>query len=463
VEEAPVNILKGNSIAEGFSEMLDELRNISANGKEYLDAMLERETKRTGISSLKIASNNVFGYYIEVRNTHKDKVPQEWIRKQTLVSAERYITEELKEYETKILGAEEKIVALEQEFFAKLVDWMLQFIDSVQQNAQLIAQLDCLCSFATQAKEANYTRPLLDESFDLDIKEGRHPVIEKQLPPDAPYIANDVFLDRENQQIIMITGPNMSGKSAILRQTALIVLLAQMGSFVPASAVRMGCVDKIFTRVGASDNISMGESTFMVEMNETASILNNLSERSLILLDEIGRGTSTYDGISIAWAISEYLHEHPTRGKTLFATHYHELNEMTETFPRIKNYNVSVKELKETVLFLRKLVPGGSHHSFGIHVAKMAGMPQAVLQRANKILRRLEKSHASEELTEEMKAVSKEEMQLSFFKLDDPLLEELREEILEIDIDTLTPVEALMKLNEIRRMLQRKASVKLKR
>jgi DNA mismatch repair protein MutS len=462
-EEAPVNILKGNSIAEGFSETLDELRNISANGKEYLDEMLERETKRTGISSLKIASNNVFGYYIEVRNTHKDKVPPEWIRKQTLVSAERYITEELKEYETKILGAEEKILALEQEIFAKLVEWMLQFIGSVQQNAALIAQVDCLCSFATQAKEANYTRPLLDETFDLDIKEGRHPVIEKQLPPDAPYIANDVFLDRENQQIIMITGPNMSGKSAILRQTALIVLLAQMGSFVPASAVRMGCVDKIFTRVGASDNISMGESTFMVEMNETASILNNLSERSLILLDEIGRGTSTYDGISIAWAISEYLHEHPTRGKTLFATHYHELNEMTETFPRIKNYNVSVKELKNTVLFLRKLVPGGSHHSFGIHVAKMAGMPQAVLQRANKILKRLEKSHASEELTEEMKAVSKEEMQLSFFKLDDPLLEELREEILDIDIDTLTPVEALMKLNEIRRMLQRNAAVKLKK
>jgi len=462
-EEAPVNILKGNSIAEGFSETLDELRNISANGKEYLDEMLERETRRTGISSLKIASNNVFGYYIEVRNTHKDKVPPEWIRKQTLVSAERYITEELKEYETKILGAEEKILVLEQEIFAKLVEWMLQFIGSVQQNAALIAQLDCLCSFATQAKESNYTRPLLDDTFDLDIKEGRHPVIEKQLPPDAPYIANDVFLDRENQQIIMITGPNMSGKSAILRQTALIVLLAQMGSFVPATAVRMGCVDKIFTRVGASDNISMGESTFMVEMNETASILNNLSERSLILLDEIGRGTSTYDGISIAWAISEYLHEHPSRGKTLFATHYHELNEMTETFPRIKNYNVSVKELKDNVLFLRKLVPGGSHHSFGIHVAKMAGMPQAVLQRANKILKRLEKSHASEELTEEMKAVSKEEMQLSFFKLDDPLLEELREEILDIDIDTLTPVEALMKLNEIRRMLQRNASIKLKK
>jgi|TARA_R100000479_G_scaffold174871_1_gene124282 DNA mismatch repair protein MutS len=463
IEEAPVNILKGSAIAEGFSKELDELRNIANGGKEYLDDMLNREAKRTGITSLKIASNNVFGYYIEVRNTHKDKVPEEWIRKQTLVSAERYITEELKEYEAKILGAEEKILVLEQELFGKLVEWMLQFIGSVQQNATLIAKLDCLCSFAAHAATHNYTRPLLDGSFDLDIKEGRHPVIEQQLPPDSPYIANDVFLDRENQQIIMITGPNMSGKSAILRQTALIVLLAQMGSFVPAKAARMGCVDKIFTRVGASDNISMGESTFMVEMNETASILNNISERSLVLLDEIGRGTSTYDGISIAWAISEYLHEHPSRAKTLFATHYHELNEMTETFDRVKNYNVSVKELKDNVLFLRKLVPGGSHHSFGIHVAKMAGMPQAVINRSNKILKRLERSHSSEELTEEMKQLSKDEMQLSFFKLDDPLLEELREEILEIDIDTLTPVEALMKLNEIKRMLQRNASVKMKK
>ena len=462
-EEAPVNILKGNVIAPGFNETLDELRSISAGGKEYLAKMVEREIERTGISSLKIASNNVFGYYIEVRNTHKDKVPEEWIRKQTLVSAERYITEELKEYESKILGAEEKIAALEQEIFSKLIVWTLQFIGSVQQNAALIAELDCLCSFASQAITANYSRPLFDESFDLDIKEGRHPVIEMQLPPDNPFIANDVFLDRENQQLIMITGPNMSGKSAILRQTALIVLLAQMGSFVPAKAVRMGPVDKIFTRVGASDNISMGESTFMVEMNETASILNNISDRSLVLLDEIGRGTSTYDGISIAWAISEYLHEHPSRAKTLFATHYHEINEMTETFPRIKNYNVSVKELKDDVLFLRKLVPGGSHHSFGIHVAKMAGMPQAVLHRANKILKRLEKSHSSEELTEEMKSISKDELQLSFFKLDDPLLEELRDEILDIDIDTLTPVEALMKLNEIKRMLQRSAAVKIKK
>lgn len=462
-EEAPVNILKGNTIAKGFNDDLDELRNIATGGKEYLDNMLQRETERTGITSLKIGSNNVFGYYIEVRNTHKDKVPEEWIRKQTLVSAERYITEELKEYEAKILGAEEKITILEQEIFAKLISWMLQYISAVQQNAALIATLDCLASFTQQAKEANYTRPLFDDSFDLDIKEGRHPVIEQQLPPDAPFIANDVFLDRENQQIIMITGPNMSGKSAILRQTALIVLLAQMGSFVPAKAVRMGCVDKIFTRVGASDNISMGESTFMVEMNETASILNNISERSLVLLDEIGRGTSTYDGISIAWAISEYLHEHPSKAKTLFATHYHEINEMTETFDRIKNYNVSVKELKDDVLFLRKLVPGGSHHSFGIHVAKMAGMPQAVLHRANKILKRLEKMHGSEELSNTMSQLSKEELQLSFFKLDDPLLEELREEILDIDIDTLTPVEALMKLNEIKRMLQRNASVKTKK
>lgn len=463
VEEAPVQIAKGGAIAKGVSEELDELRNIAANSKEYLDEMLARESQRTGISSLRIGSNNVFGYYIEVRNTHRDKVPPEWIRKQTLVSAERYITEELKEYEVKILGSEERSLALEQEIFEKLVAWMLQYIDPVQQNAALIAKLDCLCAFAVQARDSNYVRPLLDDSFDLDIREGRHPVIEQQLPPDNPYIANDVFLDRDNQQLIMITGPNMSGKSALLRQTALIVLLAQMGSFVPASEVRMGCVDKIFTRVGASDNISMGESTFMVEMNETASILNNLSERSLVLLDEIGRGTSTYDGISIAWAISEYLHEHPSRAKTLFATHYHELNEMTETFPRIKNYNVSVKELKDRVLFMRKLVPGGSHHSFGIHVARMAGMPKMVLTRANKILKRLESSHKSEALTDDLKAASREEVQLSFFKLDDPLLEELREEILDLDIDTLTPVEALMKLNEIKRMLQRNDSVKIRK
>jgi DNA mismatch repair protein MutS len=462
-EDAPVLIQKGNAIAKGVSEELDELRSIAKGGKDYLNEMLERETERTGINSLKIASNNVFGYYIEVRNTHKDKVPEEWIRKQTLVNAERYITEELKEYEAKILGAEEKIAFLESEVFGKLIEWMLQFIGQVQQNAQLIGKLDCLCSFASLAIEANYTRPLLDDSFEIDIKEGRHPVIEKQLSADQSFIPNDVYLDREMQQIIMITGPNMSGKSAILRQTALIVLLAQIGSFVPAKEARLGVVDKIFTRVGASDNISMGESTFMVEMNEAASILNNISERSLVLLDEIGRGTSTYDGISIAWAISEYLHEHPSRAKTLFATHYHELNEMTETFDRVKNYNVSVKELKDTVLFLRKLVPGGSHHSFGIHVAKMAGMPKAVLDRANKILKRLEKSHSSKELTNEMKTIAEDKMQLSFFNLDDPLLEEIRNEILDIDIDTLTPVEALMKLNEIKRMLLPKTILKSKK
>jgi len=454
-EEAPVNVLKGNTIAEGFSEELDELRGLSKSGKDYLDNMLERESERTGIPSLKIASNNVFGYYIEVRNTHKDKVPQEWVRKQTLVSAERYITEELKEYEAKILGAEERILAIEQQLFSELVSWMHQFIVQVQQNAQLIGQLDCLCGFASLAKTNNYSYPQIDDSFELDIKEGRHPVIEKQLPLGEAYIANDVYLDRESQQIIMITGPNMSGKSAILRQTALIVLLAQIGSFVPAEEARIGLVDKIFTRVGASDNISMGESTFMVEMNETASILNNISDRSLVLLDEIGRGTSTYDGISIAWAISEYLHEHPAKPKTLFATHYHELNEMTETFGRIKNFNVAVKELKDNVLFVRKLVEGGSEHSFGIHVAKMAGMPQQVIRRANKILSKLEKSHSSEELTDKVKSL-KDDMQLSFFNLDDPLLEEIKEEILHTDIDTLTPVEALMKLNEIKRMLVKK-------
>ncbi|SFB89091.1 DNA mismatch repair protein MutS [Flagellimonas taeanensis] len=454
-EEAPVNIAKGNTIAQGYSEELDELRNLAFSGKDYLDKMLERETELTGITSLKIDSNNVFGYYIEVRNTHKDKVPENWIRKQTLVNAERYITEELKEYEAKILGAEERILHLEQQLFEQLLVWMQEFITPVQQNAHLISQLDCLCGFAQLASENNYVRPVMDESTELDITEGRHPVIEKQLPLGELYVTNDVLLNREDQQIIMITGPNMSGKSALLRQTALIVLLAQMGSFVPASEAKIGVVDKIFTRVGASDNISMGESTFMVEMNETASILNNLSERSLVLLDEIGRGTSTYDGISIAWAISEYLHEHPARAKTLFATHYHELNEMTTTFTRIKNYNVSVKELEDNVLFLRKLVPGGSEHSFGIHVAKMAGMPQQVIQKANKILKKLEKSHSSEEISDKLQA-SQNEMQLSFFNLDDPLLEEIKEEILHLDIDTLTPVEALMKLNEIKRLLSKK-------
>ena len=451
-EEAPVNVLKGHTIAPGFSSELDELRGLSKSGKNYLDQMLTRESERTGITSLKIDSNNVFGYYIEVRNTHKDKVPSEWIRKQTLVNAERYITEELKEYEAKILGAEDRISAIEQQLFSELVSWLNQYIKPVQQNAFLIGQLDCLCGFAQLAKGNHYIYPTIDDSFDLDIVDGRHPVIEKQLPIGEHYIANNLFLDRETQQIIMITGPNMSGKSAILRQTALIVLLAQIGSFVPAKSARIGLVDKIFTRVGASDNISMGESTFMVEMNETASILNNISDRSLVLLDEIGRGTSTYDGISIAWAISEYLHEHPAKPKTLFATHYHELNEMTETFGRIKNFNVSVKELKDNVLFLRKLVEGGSAHSFGIHVAKMAGMPQQVIHRANKILQKLEKSHSSEELTDKVKTL-KDDLQLSFFNLDDPLLENIKEEILHIDIDTLTPVEALMKLNEIKRML----------
>ncbi len=455
-EEAPVNINKGNAIAPGISEELDELRSISTSGKAYLDGMVSREIERTGITSLKIAFNNVFGYYIEVRNTHKDKVPEEWIRKQTLVSAERYITEELKEYETKILGAEEKLAKLEQELFAELIGSLLDAIQPIQLNAKLIAQIDCLCSFAEIAKYNNYVRPQLDESTDLEIKNGRHPVIEKQLPIGEDYIANDVVLNRNQQQIIMITGPNMSGKSAILRQTALIVLLAQMGSYVPAQNARIGVVDKIFTRVGASDNISMGESTFMVEMNETASILNNISERSLLLLDEIGRGTSTYDGISIAWAIAEYLHEHPSKSKTLFATHYHELNDMSFTFDRIKNFNVSVKELKDKVIFLRKLVPGGSEHSFGIYVAKLAGMPTAVVHRASKMLKQLEKNHTNAEVKETLKNAADKELQLSFFKLDDPLLEDIKEEILSTNIDTLTPIEALMKLNEIKRMLTKK-------
>ncbi|RBA29608.1 DNA mismatch repair protein MutS [Flavobacterium tibetense] len=453
-QDAPVNINKGNAIASGINTELDELRAISSTGKGYLDDLEQRESERTGIPSLKVSFNNVFGYYIEVRNTHKDKVPSEWIRKQTLVSAERYITEELKEYESKILGAEEKIQALESQLYEQLVIWMGTYIKPVQHNANLIAQLDCLNSFTQLAIENHYTQPIIDDSFALEIKEGRHPVIEKQLPIGVPYISNDVYLDADSQQIIMITGPNMSGKSAILRQTALIVLLAQMGSFVPAESLKMGIVDKIFTRVGASDNISMGESTFMVEMNETASILNNISNRSLVLLDEIGRGTSTYDGISIAWAISEYLHEHPNRPKTLFATHYHELNEMEVTFDRIHNFNVSVKELKDTVLFLRKLVQGGSAHSFGIHVAKMAGMPQIVIQRAQKMLKKLEQNHSSDVLAGVK--VANDEMQLSFFNLDDPLLEEIKEEIINIDINTLTPVEALMKLNEIKRMLTKK-------
>ncbi|MFV8325127.1 DNA mismatch repair protein MutS [Flavobacterium sp. ZS1P14] len=453
-QDAPVAIAKGNAIAKGIDAELDDLRAISTSGKEFLEGIEKRESQLTGISSLKISFNNVFGYYIEVRNLHKDKVPTEWIRKQTLVNAERYITEELKEYETKILGAEEKIHKIEAALFEQLVSWIATYIKPVQMNANLVAQLDCLCSFTQLAIENKYVCPELDETFELDIKNGRHPVIEKQLPVGMPYIANDVFLDRETQQLIMITGPNMSGKSAILRQTALIVLLSQMGSFVPADSVRMGIVDKIFTRVGASDNISMGESTFMVEMNETASILNNISDRSLVLLDEIGRGTSTYDGISIAWAIAEFLHEHPSKPKTLFATHYHELNEMSESLPRIQNYNVAVKELKDTVLFIRKLVKGGSAHSFGIHVAKMAGMPQIVILKAQKLLKKLEKNHSSDALNG-IKP-TKDEMQMSFFNLDDPLLEEIKEEIISLDINTITPMEALMKLNEIKRMLTRK-------
>ena len=455
-DHAPVNINKGNAIATGVHQELDDLRAISNSGKQYLDDMLARETERTGISSLKISFNNVFGYFIEVRNSQKDKVPEEWVRKQTLVNAERYITEELKEYETKILGAEEKIQKLEQEIFSKLLQYTIQFVQIVQENAQIIAKIDCLLSFSNLAIENNYVRPFMDESTDLEIKNGRHPVIEKQLPIDQTYIANDLVLNRNQQQIIMITGPNMSGKSAILRQTALIVLLAQMGSYVPAQNAKIGVIDKIFTRVGASDNISMGESTFMVEMNETASILNNVSERSLILLDEIGRGTSTYDGISIAWAISEFLHEHPSKAKTLFATHYHELNEMTTSFERIKNFNVSVKELKDNIIFLRKLVSGGSNHSFGIHVAKLAGMPNVVIHRANKILAQLEKNNKNTEVKDAIKQAQHEEMQLSFFQLDDPLLENIREEILATNIDTLTPIEALMKLNEIKRMLLKK-------
>jgi DNA mismatch repair protein MutS len=451
-QEAPVHINKGNAIASGVSPELDELRAISHSGKSYLEELETRESEATGIPSLKVSFNNVFGYYIEVRNTHKDKVPDTWIRKQTLVNAERYITEELKEYEAKILGAEDKIQQLESSIYEQLLSWMSSYIKPVQHNANLIAQVDCLQSFAQMAIENHYVKPEINDSFSLEIEEGRHPVIEKQLPVGTPYITNNVYLDRESQQIIMITGPNMSGKSAILRQTALIVLLAQMGSFVPAKALKMGVVDKIFTRVGASDNISMGESTFMVEMNETASILNNISERSLVLLDEIGRGTSTYDGISIAWAITEFLHAHPSQPKTLFATHYHELNEMEQLFDRIHNFNVSVKELKDTVLFIRKLVKGGSAHSFGIHVAKMAGMPQTVIQKAQKLLKKLEKNHSAEELG----GNKEEDMQLSFFNLDDPLLEEIKEEISNLDINTLTPVEALMKLNELKRLIGRK-------
>ena len=457
--EPAVQIGKGPVIKEGRDAQLDELRAISTNGKDFLEQIQERESQATGISSLKIAFNNVFGYYIEVRNTHKDKVPETWIRKQTLVSAERYITEELKEYEQKILGAEEKILKIELQIYQELIFAMADFIGPIQKNAQLLAQLDCLFSFAKVASTQNYCLPTLTDGFELDIKAGRHPVIEQRLPIGDSYIANDIFLDNNTQQIIMITGPNMSGKSAILRQTALIVLMAQIGCFVPADSAQIGVVDKIFTRVGASDNISSGESTFMVEMNETASILNNISERSLILLDEIGRGTSTYDGISIAWAIAEFLHENPkATAKTLFATHYHELNEMANRFERIHNFNVSVKELGTQVLFLRKLIAGGSAHSFGIHVAKLAGMPAQVVKRAESVLKDLEASHANVGSGFKVKSSKpavhaiEQDVQLSFFTLNDPVLQQIHDELVSTDINSLTPVEALIKLNDIKKL-----------
>lgn len=453
VDEPATQVGKGMIMAQGVHAELDELRAISFSGKDYLEALQIRESERTGIPSLKVSFNNVFGYYLEVTNTHKDKVPEEWIRKQTLVNAERYITQELKEYESKILGAEDKIHAIESRLFQELVLSMVDYIHPIQHNAFLIGQLDCMISFALVSVENKYVRPQMNDGFAIEIEAGRHPVIEKQLKAGDEYVANDVYLDNDSQQIIMITGPNMSGKSALLRQTALISLMAQMGCFVPAKSAKLGLVDKVFTRVGASDNISSGESTFMVEMNETSSILNNLSERSLILLDEIGRGTSTYDGISIAWAIAEFIHEHPKfRGKTLFATHYHELNEMTNKFERIKNFNVAVKETGNKILFLRKLTPGGSEHSFGIHVAKLAGMPPQVINSANRLLKKLENSHAGQDKEKVKEAIQQKDMQLSFFQLNDPVLEQIREELVSIDINTLTPVEALMKLNEIKKL-----------
>ncbi len=454
--EPPVLLSKGGVIADGVDDELDKLRKVAYGGKDYLLEIQKRESEATGIPSLKIAFNNVFGYYLEVTNAHKDKVPTEWVRKQTLVNAERYITEELKEYEEQILGAEEKIQALETRLYAALLAAIAEYIRPVQLNAQLVAQLDVLLNFASIAEKNYYVKPEINEGHVIDIKGGRHPVIEQHLPVGEDYITNDVFLDNETQQIIIITGPNMAGKSALLRQTGLIVLMAQMGSFVPAKEARIGLVDKIFTRVGASDNLSSGESTFMVEMNETASIMNNLSERSLILLDEIGRGTSTYDGISIAWAIAEFLHSHPTaRAKTLFATHYHELNELTNSFPRIKNYNVSVKEVGNKVIFLRKLVPGGSEHSFGIHVAKLAGMPPKLLQRANEILKRLEQERTGgEQIKDSMKKIQKQAYQLQMFSIDDPILVKIRDMLNNLDVNTLTPVEALMKLDEIQRLLK---------
>ncbi|OQX75530.1 MAG: DNA mismatch repair protein MutS [Bacteroidetes bacterium 4484_249] len=454
--EPPALVIKGNVIAQGVSKELDDLRQLAFSGKDYLVKIQQREIQNTGITSLKIGYNNVFGYYLEVTNAHKAKVPQEWHRKQTLTSAERYITEELKEYEQKILGAEEKILVLEIKLFNELVLSLSDYIGPIQLNAQIIGKLDALLSFAVLAKNNNYVKPELNDSYVIDIKNGRHPVIETQMPIGEDYIPNDIYLDNEKQQILIITGPNMSGKSALLRQTALIVLMAQIGSFIPAEKANIGLVDKIFTRVGASDNISSGESTFMVEMNETSSILNNISNRSLILLDEIGRGTSTYDGISIAWAIAEFLHEHPMfKAKVLFATHYHELNEMASSFRRIKNFHISIKEIKNQVIFLRKLVNGGSEHSFGIHVARMAGMPQKVVERAKELLVFLEKSHSSDELRKQTKSLKPQtdNYQLSFIQLDDPLLLQIKEDILSTDINTLTPVEALMKLNEIKKLL----------
>ncbi len=452
-DELPVNLAKGSVIKEGISEELDHLRGLQEKGKGFLDEMCDREIARTGISSLKISFNNVFGYFIEVRNMHKDKVPTDWIRKQTLVNAERYITQELKDYEDQILGAEEKISKIEAELYRKVCDTAMIYIDTVQANSRIIAELDCGVGLSELAVSESYTRPVLNESFEINLKEARHPIIENALPLGEKYIPNDVFLDKDAQQIIMVTGPNMAGKSAILRQTAIICLMAQIGSFVPAKHAEIGFLDKIFTRVGATDNISAGESTFMVEMNEAANILNNISERSLILLDEIGRGTSTYDGVSIAWAIAEYLHQHPTQPKTLFATHYHELNEMTVTFERIKNFHVSIQENKGNIIFMRKLLPGGSEHSFGIHVAKLAGMPSKVVNRANEVLKTLEKSRSRGNSKGKTKALTDENMQLSFFQLDDPVLENIREELTKIDVNTLTPIEALMKLNSIKKMI----------
>lgn len=454
-EELPVNIAKGSVIKAGISEELDHLRSLQSKGKNFLDEMCEREIERTGISSLKISFNNVFGYFIEVRNAHKDKVPSDWIRKQTLVNAERYITEELKEYEEQILGAEEKISKIEYELYRKVCNHVMIYMDQIQENSKIISELDCGVGLSELAVSESYTRPVLNDSFEISLKEARHPIIENALPLGEKYIPNDLYLDKDAQQIIMVTGPNMAGKSAILRQTAIICLMAQVGSFVPAKHAEVGILDKIFTRVGASDNISAGESTFMVEMNEAANILNNISDRSLILLDEIGRGTSTYDGVSIAWAIAEYLHQHPTQAKTLFATHYHELNEMTVNFERIKNFHVSIQENKGNIIFMRKLLPGGSEHSFGIHVAKLAGMPSKVVNRANEVLKTLEKSRRHSGSKNSAKAITDESLQLSFFQLDDPVLENIREELMKIDINTLTPIEALMKLNSIKKMIGR--------